>query len=198
MLDHGQPTPAPGSVTAVPPHSPPLSSPSDLAPQPHPNPNLSGLGASSSPVLQVQGIVQPTSPPTLSNPKCSGYFVEPVCGSPNSLQCLLRVFINQMSWMEPFLEGGPLNGKILCPNKKCNAKLGNYDWAGVCCGCKEWVTPVYLSLLTIWVDLMRFDMSCRGSVSIGQKLMKFFSWNNNCDKRSVGLRTRGSGRGSFY
>jgi hypothetical protein len=47
-----------------------------------------------------------------------------------------------MKWMEPFLESGQLAGKIICPNMKCGAKLGNYDWAGVCCGCKEWVTPV--------------------------------------------------------
>ncbi|KAJ7031964.1 hypothetical protein C8F04DRAFT_1108759 [Mycena alexandri] len=65
----------------------------------------------------------PVSPPILMNPKCSGYFVEP------------------MKWMEPFLESGQIAGKISCPNKKCNAKLGNYDWAGMCCGCKEWVTP---------------------------------------------------------
>ena len=44
--------------------------------------------------------------------------------------------------MEFFLEDGQLAGKIICPNKKCGAKLGNYDWAGVCCSCKEWVVPV--------------------------------------------------------
>ncbi|KAF8650927.1 hypothetical protein AX16_005025 [Volvariella volvacea WC 439] len=65
----------------------------------------------------------PTNPPLLTNPKCSGYFVEP------------------MKWMEPFLSQGELAGKIMCPNKKCGAKLGNYDWAGICCGCKQWVTP---------------------------------------------------------
>jgi dual specificity phosphatase 12 len=47
-----------------------------------------------------------------------------------------------MKWMEHFLSSGEIAGKITCPNKKCNAKLGNFDWAGVCCGCKEWVTPV--------------------------------------------------------
>ena len=46
--------------------------------------------------------------------------------------------------MEFFLEDGQLAGKIICPNKKCGAKLGNYDWAGVCCSCKEWVVPVRL------------------------------------------------------
>jgi dual specificity phosphatase 12 len=49
-----------------------------------------------------------------------------------------------MAWMEPFLESGEIAGKITCPNKKCGAKLGNYDWAGVKCGCKEWVVPVRL------------------------------------------------------
>ena len=50
-----------------------------------------------------------------------------------------------MAWMEPFLEAGEIAGKIICPNKECGAKLGNYDWAGVKCGCKEWVIPVRLS-----------------------------------------------------
>ena len=44
--------------------------------------------------------------------------------------------------MEPFLENGSMAGKILCPNQKCKAKIGNYDWAGVQCGCKDWVVPV--------------------------------------------------------
>ncbi|KAH9946860.1 hypothetical protein B0H21DRAFT_778859 [Amylocystis lapponica] len=82
--------------------------------------SASGAGSSSNggPGLKTQ-----FSPPILANPKCSGYFVEP------------------MKWMESFLEDGQLAGKILCPNKKCGAKLGNYDWAGVCCSCKEWVVP---------------------------------------------------------
>lgn len=50
----------------------------------------------------------------------------------------------KMKWMESFLENGDMEGKIVCPNKKCGAKLGNYDWAGVCCSCKEWVVPVSL------------------------------------------------------
>lgn len=52
-----------------------------------------------------------------------------------------------MKWMEPFLESGNMAGKITCPNKKCGAKLGNYDWAGVCCSCKEWVVPVRVAVL---------------------------------------------------
>lgn len=35
-----------------------------------------------------------------------------------------------MVWMSPFFSQGQLAGKLLCPNKRCQAKLGNYDWAG--------------------------------------------------------------------
>lgn len=59
------------------------------------------------------------------------------------------ICVEQMNWMEFFLEDGNLAGKIICPNKKCGAKLGNYDWAGVCCSCKEWVTPVGSFLLLL-------------------------------------------------
>ncbi|KAJ7774470.1 hypothetical protein DFH07DRAFT_100311 [Mycena maculata] len=98
-----------------------FSSSDDLAAQLFAHPKLRGLG----PLTPLQSAPKPlpASPPILVNPKCSGYFVEP------------------MKWMEPFLESGQIAGKIACPNKKCGAKLGNYDWAGMCCGCKEWVTP---------------------------------------------------------
>ncbi len=50
----------------------------------------------------------------------------------------------KLTWMEPMLAAGELQGKIICPNDKCGAKIGSYDWAGVQCGCKEWVVPVSL------------------------------------------------------
>ncbi|OCH89205.1 hypothetical protein OBBRIDRAFT_732976 [Obba rivulosa] len=117
-----------------------LAHPSDLAAQLYSNPKLAALRQPATPgvsSLSPMSPISPTglpanplaakiaavSPPILANPKCSGYFVEP------------------MKWMEPFLEKGQIAGKIVCPNKKCGAKLGNYDWAGMCCGCKEWVVP---------------------------------------------------------
>ena len=54
----------------------------------------------------------PPSPKLLPSSVCTSYFTEP------------------LSWMQPQLEGGELNGKILCPNTKCGAKLGNFDWSG--------------------------------------------------------------------
>ncbi|KAG9313375.1 hypothetical protein JVU11DRAFT_5692 [Chiua virens] len=97
----------------------------DLAAQLSANPKFAALRAAASMHLSMTGLNgKALSPPILMNPRCSGYFVEP------------------MKWMDPMLASGALSGKIVCPNKKCGAKIGNYDWAGVCCGCKEWVTPV--------------------------------------------------------
>ena len=95
------------------------------------------------------------SSPMLANAKCSGYFLD---------QASLHLYVlslsdpgpltrvPQMPWMESFLRNGLRTGKIVCPNRKCGAKLGNYDWAGVRCGCTEWITPasvdpVLISLL---------------------------------------------------
>lgn len=78
-----------------------------------------------------------TQYPILVNQACSGYFVEP------------------LTWMEPFLADGQLAGKIVCPNEKCKAKIGSYDWAGVQCGCKEWVVPVSPPSVGIHFELMR-------------------------------------------
>ncbi|KAG5654417.1 hypothetical protein H0H81_002606 [Sphagnurus paluster] len=97
-------------------------SPSDLVAELSLNPKLAALRSPVGPA-PGNGSVPPPSAPILANHKCSGYFVEP------------------MKWMDPFLSTGVMAGKIVCPNTKCGAKLGNYDWAGVCCGCKEWVTP---------------------------------------------------------
>ena len=76
-----------------------------------------------------------------------------------------------MKWMEPFLEQGHMAGKITCPNKKCGAKLGNYDWAGVCCSCKEWVVPVRLDPRFLLADLLA-DVIRRVSAFIVRRSMR--------------------------
>lgn len=62
----------------------------------------------------IEGFAPPSEPepPLLPSPACSSYFVEP------------------LSWMGPVLETGVLAGKIVCPGKRCGAKLGSFDWAG--------------------------------------------------------------------
>lgn len=97
--------------------------------------------------------------PIISDPTCSGYFIEPV----SRLCAHACVFIFdvelQMRWMDPLLGEGQMAGRIMCPNEKCNAKLGSYDWAGVQCGCGHWVTPVSLSSAS-WLAATKYN--CTG------------------------------------
>ncbi|KAF5659812.1 tyrosine phosphatase yvh1 [Fusarium heterosporum] len=60
-----------------------------------------------------------------SAPTCQHYFVEP------------------LSWMRGVLEQGELNGRLICPNEKCGAGVGRYDWKGFRCSCGGWVTPAF-------------------------------------------------------
>lgn len=62
-----------------------------------------------------------------------------------------HVFVEPLGWMRPELEKGSLNGRLLCPNARCGAGVGRYDWKGFRCSCGAWVTPG-LSLQRARVD----------------------------------------------
>ncbi|GAA5965403.1 hypothetical protein JCM3765_004886 [Sporobolomyces pararoseus] len=126
--------PTPGSViskpSASPSDAPPASSPAldntpttdpALSPQEIEPPQPPSTSSTTSPVGSHQ--IPESDEPLLSSHVCSSYFVEP------------------LSWMSPFLETGELAGKIVCPGKRCGAKLGNFDWAGNQCSCGAWVCP---------------------------------------------------------
>ncbi|GAA6058419.1 hypothetical protein JCM3770_000460 [Rhodotorula araucariae] len=132
----GPPVLRPQPVTRPPPRSvaaPPAtgngttSAATDVVSQP-PSENDASLFPSAAPGA-LTSAPAPSSParaidpPLLPSHVCSSYFVEP------------------LSWMSPILETGVLAGKIICPNKKCGAKLGNFDWAGSQCSCGAWVCP---------------------------------------------------------
>lgn len=59
-----------------------------------------------------------------------------------SQQCQ-HFFVEPLSWMRGVLEHGELNGRLLCPNAKCGAGVGRYDWKGFRCSCGAWVTPAF-------------------------------------------------------
>lgn len=43
---------------------------------------------------------------------------------------------------QPWMDDDALaEGKIRCPNLKCQARIGSFDWAGSQCSCGTWVTP---------------------------------------------------------
>ncbi|KAJ6440643.1 dual specificity phosphatase, subgroup, catalytic domain-containingprotein [Purpureocillium lavendulum] len=71
--------------------------------------------------------------------------------SPPSQQPCPHYFVEPLSWMRGELERGELNGRLLCPNERCGAAVGRYDWKGIRCACGDWVTPG-LSLQRARVD----------------------------------------------
>ncbi|UZJ51242.1 hypothetical protein CBS101457_000562 [Exobasidium rhododendri] len=66
----------------------------------------------------------PPSRKLLHSTQCSSYFVEP------------------LAWMAA-LKAGEITGRLNCPNARCGAKLGSWDWAGMQCACGAWVTPAF-------------------------------------------------------
>ncbi|GAA5843368.1 hypothetical protein JCM11251_002461 [Rhodosporidiobolus azoricus] len=117
--------PAFGAAHATPPVSvvSQPDAPADLPSSAPAPPSASSTGPESAPSSPSPPPTSIVDPPLLPSPACSSYFVEP------------------LSWMSPILETGVLAGKIVCPNKKCGAKLGNFDWAGNQCSCGAWVCP---------------------------------------------------------
>lgn len=64
---------------------------------------------------------------------------QPAAGAP----ACQHQFIEPLSWMRSELEKGELNGRLLCPNTRCGAAVGRYDWKGFKCSCGGWLTPAF-------------------------------------------------------
>lgn len=54
-----------------------------------------------------------------------------------------HLFIEPLSWMRSELQKGDLNGRLTCPNDRCGAAVGRYDWKGFKCSCGAWLTPAF-------------------------------------------------------
>ncbi|ATY65997.1 dual specificity phosphatase, putative [Cordyceps militaris CM01] len=72
-----------------------------------------------------------------------------------------HLFIEPLSWMRPELEQGTLNGRLTCPNGRCGATVGRYDWKGFKCTCGAWLTPAF-SLQRAKVDEIAASISGPG------------------------------------
>lgn len=135
----------PGLRVAVPRPRVPLATPASIAAaaaiQASPTPLQNDVPPVALSSLSSLSATTGVEPSLLPSHLCSSYFVEP------------------MSWMNPALIDGALAGKLFCPNTKCLAKLGSFDWAGsreldfdsalfrfidefgVECSCGAWVCP---------------------------------------------------------
>ena len=54
-----------------------------------------------------------------------------------------HIFVETLSWMRPALEGGELEGRLVCPAPRCGASVGRFAWQGLRCTCGEWVVPAF-------------------------------------------------------
>ncbi|CZR59603.1 probable YVH1-protein tyrosine phosphatase [Phialocephala subalpina] len=86
----------------------------------------------------------PISPKTQTTPN-----TEPISSLTESLfpaplhNACTHHFLHPLSWMRPTLEQGLLDGRLECPNTKCNAQIGRYAWQGMKCSCGIWVCPAF-------------------------------------------------------
>lgn len=76
-------------------------------------------------ILVTSGFVQPHRPLNGPGASCPHFFIEP------------------LSWMRTELSKGDLNGRLSCPNPRCGASVGRYDWKGFKCACGDWITPAF-------------------------------------------------------
>jgi len=55
-------------------------------------------------------------------------------------QCA-HLFLHPLSWMREALSEGKMEGRLVCPSKKCGANIGKFAWTGLRCSCGGWITP---------------------------------------------------------
>ena len=65
---------------------------------------------------------------------------EPAKGDPSATSCA-HIFLHPLSWMKGAFSEGQLEGRLICPNKKCGQNVGKFAWQGLRCSCGKWVTP---------------------------------------------------------
>lgn len=54
-------------------------------------------------------------------------------------------------------QAGEIEGKLLCPNKKCGARVGSIKWTGAQCSCKHRsgvVVAVAGSVVVSWIPVV--------------------------------------------
>ncbi|KAF3074101.1 Tyrosine-protein phosphatase YVH1 [Trichoderma lentiforme] len=76
-------------------------------------------------ILATAPFIVPHKPRDDSSSPCQHFFIEP------------------LSWMRAELEKGELSGRLSCPNTKCGAGVGRYDWKGFPCSCGSREDPAF-------------------------------------------------------
>lgn len=59
-----------------------------------------------------------------------------------------HIFLHPLSWMKEVLGEGSMEGRLVCPSKKCGTNIGKFAWTGLRCSCGGWVTPGFALIRT--------------------------------------------------
>ncbi|RDL37793.1 Dual specificity protein phosphatase 12 [Venustampulla echinocandica] len=89
-------------------------------------------------ITHLPNATAPTQTSMLSHPT-----TRPNLPPPPTHTACTHHFLHPLSWMRPALEQGILNGRLECPNPKCEAQIGRYAWQGMRCSCGVWVCPAF-------------------------------------------------------
>lgn len=99
-------------------------------------------------------------------------------GSPLPPAQCAHIFLHPLSWMREVLAEGKMEGRLTCPNKKCNSNIGKFAWTGLRCSCGGWVTPGFGIIRTKIDESVSLGPVATTSTGRGQ------STGSNLDKAS--------------
>mmetsp|Transcript_20371 Transcript_20371/g.25719 ORF Transcript_20371/g.25719 Transcript_20371/m.25719 type:complete len:203 (-) Transcript_20371:160-768(-) len=86
--------------------------------------------------------------------RCTSYFIE-----------------EKLSWMGDMSD---VEGKLICPNGRCKARVGTYKWVGSQCSCGSWVAPA------IQIPMSKVDLK----VELGSSVMNIVDASRNASRRN--------------
>ncbi|CAF0845718.1 unnamed protein product [Rotaria sordida] len=75
--------------------------------------------------------------------RSSAYKAKQNAESNDKHYCQQELFTIQPTWLIDIYDKETNDGDIVCPNTKCQAKLGRYSLVGEKCTCAKWVNPAF-------------------------------------------------------
>ena len=90
------------------------------------------------------------------------------------------IFVEPLRWMAGTVVDGQVQGKLYCPQSRCNGRLGTFNWSGIQNSNGNWVTPgIQLHLKSLDVE----DPARQAALQAQLGLVVAAN-NNNTDKNS--------------
>lgn len=114
-------------------------------------------------VLATTPFVLSHSPPPHRDP--SSEQTPHVEGTPLPPPVCAHIFLHPLSWMREVLSEGKMEGRLTCPNTRCETNIGKFAWTGLRCSCGGWVTPGF-GIIRTKIDEIIDRRSTTASLSV--------------------------------